>query len=180
MLIGPMSALRWNSAEVVGVAVGNGWSVSILVVGASVWGALYFFLPGEEAGGFDRMFPPLDTKGPAYPPFKRGRGRLLLLGVSSAPENAEVLLRFLESAFSIGNESAMVSCGVVVSPDGVPQVVPIGSEGMSVVSSGVVDSESVGIARDFRMLRKELPPFLSPHKAMGGDWIFESCGPFLF
>ena len=51
----------------------------------------------------------------------------------------------------------MVSLVVSVLANGVSQSVPIGSEGVPVVTSDVVDSESVGNSWDFRMLGKKYP-----------------------
>ena len=85
-------------------------------------------------------------------------GGFRLSGACGNPDDSEVLLGFLESAFSIGNEGTVVSCGVGVFAHGVSQLVHIGSGGSPVVTSDVVDSESVCNSCDFRMLGKEYPP----------------------
>lgn len=107
------------------------------------------------------------------PFFERVCEYLLFVGAGGAPEAAGVLFGFLESAFPIGNEGTMVSPSVGGLANGVPQSVPIGSEGSPVVTSDVVDSESVGNSWDFRMLGKKYPSI--PH---GGDrgLNFESYG----
>ena len=95
-----------------------------------------------------------DAQDPAYPVFEWGRECLLLSGSGNAPEAAGVVLVFLGSAFPIGNDGTMVLRGAVVISIGPPQMIPIGSEGVPVVSSEVVGSESVGTSRPFRMLEK--------------------------
>ena len=94
------------------------------------------------------------------PFFEWGREYILLLGAGGIPVEAEVLFDFLGSAFSIGNEGTVDSPGVGVLTRGVCHSVPIGSEGVPVVTSDVVDSESVCNAWGFRMLGKKYP-FLS-------------------
>ena len=104
------------------------------------------------------------------PFFERVCEYLLFVGAGGAPEAAGVLFGFLESAFPIGNDGTMVSPGAIGLANGVSQSVPIGSEGVPVVTSGVVDSEPVGNSRGFRMLGKKYL-FLSRMGVIGGGWI---------
>ena len=73
------------------------------------------------------------------PHFERGREYLLLLVAGGGPEDAEVLSDLLGSGLAIGNEGTVVTSGVGVLADGVSRSVPIGSEGVPVVTSEVVD-----------------------------------------
>ena len=153
MLMGPISALFMNVAEVVSDAVSKGCSIRASVVVDSVGTPLYFSCREERPSCFARIFLP-GCEGAGVSLFEWGRARRLLLGAGGVPEASEVLLGFLGSALSIGSEGAMVSCGVVALSIGVPQMVPIGSEGVPVVWSGVVDSESVGISWGISNVRK--------------------------
>ena len=60
----------------------------------------------------------------------------------------------------------MVSRGVGVLTNGISQLVPIGPEGVPIVTSEVVDPGPVGNSWDFRMLGQEHPPHLIP---LGSD-----------
>ena len=158
MLTGPIVAFSMNAAEAVGVVGPVGF--------VSVRGPSIFLAEGKgRVVLLGCIYPGCEGSG-ASPFSSGGREYRLLLGAGGIPEAAEVLFDFPESSFAIGNDGNMVSPCVSGRANGVSQSAPNGPEGVPVVTSDVVDSESVGNSWDFRMLGKKYP-FLSRMGAMG-------------